>query len=250
MKRSRLLEERIFENFIRQLKNKKRFFCQHDFFRLLDESFKQYVGNISAGKNLYRARRMSKDEYEDRKKILTNNDPFKGFDKKGSFVLPAKRCRANRANTIGIPCLYVSSSENTAIAEVRPFKETYVSLATIKLKKSLRLYKFYFSANESEIYGESIIDILPFWYIMLNRMFSTPYEYTDNDEYLVTQCIAEYIRLSGKFDGILYNSSLDDDGENIALFNCRNNNYNLCEPVESVVYSINSIKVIHKLLCK
>ena len=191
---------------------------------------------------------MSKDEYDDRKRVLTNNDPFKGFDKKGSFVLPTKKFRANRANTIGIPCLYVSSSVNTAIAEVRPFKETYVSLATIKPKRSLRLYKFYFSTDESENYGESIFDIYPFWYIMLNRMFSTPYESNDNDEYIITQCIAEFIRLSGKFDGILYNSSLYDDGKNIAIFNCKYNSYNLCEPVKSVVYSINSIKVKSKLL--
>jgi hypothetical protein len=126
---------------------------------------------------------------------------------------------------------------------VRPFKETLVSVATIELKQPLKLYKFNYSENYSKLDEKTFWNTFPFWYVMLIDMFSVPCEFTNNDEYLVTQCISEYIRLSEKFDGILYKSSLDDNGENIAIFNFRNKKYSLCEPINSQVYIVNSINI-------
>jgi hypothetical protein len=241
--KSRIQKEKIFGDFINKLKNERRYFCQHDFLNLLDESFERYFERIDINEKLYRARRMSKDEYEERKSTLIDNDPFQGFDKKNSFIPPVKSIRANRVNTNGILCLYTARSIKTAIAEVRPFKETFVSVATIQLNRPLKLFKFSLPKNISSLGEEIFWDKFPFWYVMLTNMFSVPYEFTNNDEYLVTQCISEYIRLSDKFDGILYKSSLDDDGENIAILKFINRKYTLCEPIKSEVYKINGVKV-------
>jgi hypothetical protein len=241
--KSRIQQEKIFGDFIKQLRNTRRYFCQHDFLKLLDESFENNFEIINDKEHLYRARRMSKEEYKERKDTLIDNDPFQGFDRKNSFIPPVKSIRANRVNTNGIPCLYTARSIKTAIAEVRPFKETLVSVATIELKQQIKLYKFNYPEYYSKLDEKTFWNTFPFWYVMLINMFSVPCEFTNNDEYLVTQCISEYIRLSGEFDGILYKSSLDDNGENIALFNFKYKKYSLCEPIKSQVYIVNSINI-------
>jgi hypothetical protein len=247
---NRIQKEKIYSDFYFTLKNSRRFFCQHDFINILEESFSQYSSLIGIKEPLFRARRINKIQYDKREKELSvgkgKKDPFQGFSKKDSFVPPTSIFTANRANTNGIPCLYVARSEQTAIAEVRPFKETKVSVAEIILKKPLKLFRFNYFHSDSELDENSFWEKYPFWYVSLTGYFSQPFEKSINDEYLITQCVTEYIRLSGKFDGLLYGSSLDSGGENIVIFNCKYNNYEICEPVNSKVYSIEDIKVEYK----
>jgi len=233
-------------NFIRQLKTEKRFFCQHKFFTILDEHFEQFFERIDAGTLLYRARRMNEHEYDKRKDELCSCNEenfFKGFSEKDSFVPPIEKTVASRANSNGIPCLYVADSVETAISEVRPFKGTYVSVATIEVKKPLTLFKLRVDTDDLELSYKPFIEKYPDWYRSLRFMFSIPYENCDNNEYLVTQCISEYVRLSGKFDGILFESSLSDKGTNYAIFNCEHEDYSQCEPISSKIYSITNINV-------
>jgi hypothetical protein len=250
MNLTKIQKEKLFSDFYSQLKNKKRFFCQHDFFKLLEDSFEHYTIVIDIKEPLFRARRINEKQYKKRKKELSEGkgekDLFQGFNKKDSFVPPTSIIKANRANTNGIPCLYVARSELTAIAEVRPFKETKVSVATINLKKPLKLFRFNYFPYDLELDEKSFWNKYPFWYVSLKGFFSQPFENSINDEYLITQCVTEYIRLTGVFDGLLYDSSLDDGGENIVIFNCKNNNYEICEPVNSKVYTIEDIKVEYK----
>lgn len=109
MTKSRIQQEKIFGDFIRQLRNTRRYFCQHAFLKLLDESFENNFEIINDKEHLYRARRMSKEEYKKRKETLINNDPFQGFDRKNSFIPPVKSIRANRVNTNCMPCFIYCS---------------------------------------------------------------------------------------------------------------------------------------------
>jgi hypothetical protein len=47
-----------------------------------------------------------------------------------------------RANVKGIPCLYVATSRETAIAEVRPWVGSAVSVAELQVRKDLTLVDF------------------------------------------------------------------------------------------------------------
>ena len=236
-----------FAQFYHQLKTEKRFFCQHDFFDILYDSFTQFSSNIDADVFIYRARRMNIDELDKRKDEIGEanykTEPFKGFDKSGSFVRPTEEITANRANTRGIPCLYVGDSITTAISEVKPYKGTRVSVAKIKLKRQLRIYRVYPEFDDYELKLKDFMAKYPGWYRSLANMFSIPYENNDKNEYLITQCISEYVRISEKFDGIAYRSSLNDNGLNYAIFGCECGDYSLCEPVESNVYFIKNIDV-------
>jgi hypothetical protein len=240
----------LYHDFSKSLITETRFFCEHPLLKALKDRFSNYTIVIDTDVSLYRARRMNRDEFWKQLAEFYNpiieDTPFQGFNKVDSFVPPIKDCRANRANTSGISCLYVASSVQTAIAEVRPFKNTFVSVAEIKLKKPLTLFKFYYDDEDSKLSRLSLKKKYPCWYISFTENFSKPFENSVNDEYLVTQCVSEYIRRSGIFDGLSYSSSLDDGGKNIVIFNCEHNDFSICEPVNSKLYSVENIKIISK----
>jgi len=236
-----------FAHFVNQLLTKHRFFCQHEFFDIFDSYCKDFAISLGIEKSLYRARRMSLDEYDKRKEELQcdteSQDTFSGFAKKESFVPPSNKIAASRANNNGIPCLYAAESMKTAISEVRPYKGTYVSVAKIKIKRPLKLFNLCIPPDDFNLPGFCYMKKYPTWYHSIAIMFSIPYEKSNKNEYLVTQCISEYIRLSGNFDGISYDSSLNDGGINYAIFDCAHEDYSLCEPISSKVCSITKIDV-------
>ena len=231
---------RALERFHTKLKEKMRFFCEHEFLDILKKAFDRFTIFINADEVLYRARRLPLDYDEDKWK---HSDPFMGYNKEKSFIPPAKETTAGRANMRGIPCLYAARSAETAVSEVRPFKGTHVSVAEIRIKKELRLFSFYITNDDYMLDLADFIGKFPAWYRRLAITFSIPRENSENDEYLLTQCISEYLWLHGGFDGIAFPSSLHDRGENIVLFNCKHNSYDICEPVSSSVYRIKDIKV-------
>jgi len=253
----------IFHLFLNQLKCEKRFFCDHEFFNILKENFERYTIEINEEKTLYRARRTNDVEFNERRTQLFEIDywlgsddtsldtiMFQGFDKRGSFV--PEHIYPNRANTSSISVLYCADSLNTAISEVRPFKSTVVSVASIKLNKTpLKLFNLTYPEELKNKAYSFIYNIEhPYWHNILSNLFSIPHEHSNNDEYLATQCISEYIRLSGKFDGIIYESSLDDEGNNIVLFNCKHDDYSICEPINSNIYIIEKFNIRYKDMVK
>jgi hypothetical protein len=131
------------------------------------------------------------------------------------------RATEGRANPKGIPHLYLSTERETAMAEVRPWIGSLISVAQFALQRELRIVnctnddcrrtRLYLhgepSAEERErcVWGD------------VNRAFSTPV--TLNDEaadYVPTQIIAEMFRANG-LDGIAYGSALGP-GHNVVLF--------------------------------
>lgn len=129
------------------------------------------------------------------------------------------RAREGRANPKGIPYLYLATNQDTAVAEVRPWVGSYVSVAQFTLKREIRVINC-----TSDDHGLNLYSQEPdphereraVWRD-IDRGFSQPVTPSDDTaDYVPTQIIAELFRSNG-LDGVAYRSSLGP-GHNLALF--------------------------------
>ena len=160
---------------------------------------------------------------------------FKGFSKEESFVPPKDRSKNFRASYKYIPYLYVSSSEDIAIKEVRPSLYSFISIAEIYVNEELMLFDLC-KTKSPDSDNRNIKDNL---LIDLAELFGKPVDIDGNEyDYIPTQYIAEYIK-NMDYDGIIYPSTRaeDEDGYNVVIFN-----YEKCEPINSklIAYPIES----------
>jgi len=236
---------------------------EHPLFISINELFDKFPPfDLRQNEIVYRARKVK--PFENIKTYDDDPISFIGFGRKDSFIPPKENISKNRANFIGNPVLYVSTSMNTAIAETRPYKGNRISIAEIIINKDLKLFdlalppghigvNFMYDPPYDDFYSNTLDDLEANYLNLKDKiacMFAIPYEYIDNNEYLPTQYITEYIRNSKQFDGIRYTSSLSSsEGENITIFNCNNEDdcqckndaYILCEPRSSSLYNIENI---------
>ena len=145
---------------------------------------------------------------------------------------PAHLSGASRIGVQGIPVLYLSSDEETAMSEVRPWKGQPVSLARVCPIKDLvivdcqkntfdgseydlvKLFPSPFSRAAKTISDSEHEEIAWAW---IDHAFSKPVSQLEAPlEYIPTQVIAELFKAEG-YEGIKYKSSLAS-GYNIAIF--------------------------------
>lgn len=177
------------------------------------------------------------------KQVLKTDKQWWGYDSKGSDAPPREIASAGRANAKHISYLYLADNEKTALYEVRPSIGQEVSIATIVIKRQLKIFDLCaWPTNE-------MADIdkweNAFLLQMLSRLFSEV-NYGLEDEYIPTQYICDYIRNLG-FDGIRFGSALNPDGKVVVLFdtnadktNSEDNNY---EIINSRVFKINKYDI-------
>jgi hypothetical protein len=131
----------------------------------------------------------------------------------------ANRSPEGRANPKGIPYLYLATRQETAVAEVRPWIGSYVSIAQFALKYEVRVVKVVTDDQRIMVYGrepgpeerERAV------WRDIDRAFSQPTTSDDDTaDYAPTQVLAEFFRENG-LDGVAYGSSLGG-GHNLALF--------------------------------
>jgi hypothetical protein len=206
----------IWQQYSRSIKYENRFTLQipEDLQSILIHGFDHRVKLLKSGQKLYRAR-IGGETNEFNKIIAPYTATLKDMG-----MPPKTKTNIGRANPVGIPYLYVADSDETAIAEVRPWTGSYVTLGTMELKKPKRiidLTKSMFSSLmitfidlEKAIGAHELIR-------NLSKELSKPVDpNTSNIEYLPTQFLTEYIKTKG-FDGIKFKSSLGG-GNNIVLF--------------------------------
>jgi hypothetical protein len=133
------------------------------------------------------------------------------------------QAREGRANPQGIPCLYLSNRQETALSEVRPWLHSLISVAQFKLVRDLRIADF-----SSDGRPRRIGYVIPknrwnraVWY-EIDQAFRKPVLALDDSpsDYAPTQAIAEYFK-THRFDGIAYQSAFQDNsgkGHNLAVF--------------------------------
>lgn len=163
------------------------------------------------------------------------------------------RAREGRANPTGIPALYVGTTVETAISEVRPWIGADVSLAWCRLLRPIRALDLTKGHGRTSFAGPVFRHVMggpnltaaekeeAVW-IDIDNAFSEPVTSTDDRaDYAPTQILAELFRSAG-YDAIGYKSHFGDDGEkrgfNIAIFDP-----DAVEIVACAPYRVESIKV-------
>jgi RES domain-containing protein len=142
----------------------------------------------------------------------------------------ADKVSDGRVNAKGITCLYLASSIDTAVSEIRPWLGELVSVATFRTNRAYSL------VDLSEHHGSFGVSRLTFGQLLgeepisaeqadecvwtdIDNAFSRPVSNSDTSaSYLPTQILAEALKESG-YDGVVYKSSFGGEkGYNVALF--------------------------------
>lgn len=157
-----------------------------------------------------------------------------------------EKASGGRANPKGIPYLYLCKSLKTTLYEARAtyFDEISIGKFMINEDSTIKLVDFTEDrASAFEVYAndESIKEYAKIVkrkkHISLD--LSKPLRRYDSElDYVPTQLICEYFRRFTEADGVLFNSSLHQEGKNIVLFK---ENKVKCVSVEK--YQVTNIKI-------
>lgn len=217
--------------FRRKKKQEERYFHDketQEFFATLLTTAKERIETIPKGQQYWRAQ------------LGCGDDPCCDFDGRlvGYNAVPysykrmkpeSEKGSEGRINPKGIPCLYLSTDEKTAISEVRPWVGSYVTVAQFETLKDIRVIDC--SRSEINPMAETASDLDKLWKLKqptpkkaiktiwrwIDLAFSEPVDSEDNTaDYVPTQIIAELFKTNW-FDGIKY-KSLFNNGKNLALF--------------------------------
>lgn len=150
---------------------------------------------------------------------------YEGFNAKGSSAPPIEKASAGRCNPENIIHLYAAREMHTAVAEIRPYINDSISIASLRVKRQLRLINFYYNASQRKSLFED-----GFFSGMMSE-FSDVNKGNEHD-YVMTQFLTMLIKDMG-FDGIQFRSSLAFDGMNYVIFNPT-----VCEAISSKLYTI------------
>jgi hypothetical protein len=165
----------------------------------------------------------------------------------------ADRAREGRANSTGIPSLYVADTIETAISEVRPWLDAEISVATCRLTRPLRTLDLSVGYGQSSSTAPILKHALggpeptreekkaAVW-IDIDNAFSKPVTASDDKaDYAPTQILTELFKSAG-YEAIAYKSHFGDDekktGHNLAIFDLDAIEIVSCSP-----FSIKSINV-------
>lgn len=185
---------------------------QYKFFK----SKKNIIRTFPAGSEIFRARRA--DNLLDSQTYL--KDPVNNL-----APPPSKYALAGRMNAKGVTVFYGATSKATCIAEVRPSIGNFITIGCFKTTTPLKILDF----RSLENCYEDISHFDPDYHWQVDRykflkklhsLISKPILPGYEDEYLITQVLAEYLAYvrTDNFDGILFGSTQNKNGENIVLF--------------------------------
>lgn len=192
--------------------------------RIVDES-NILMGNITKhsavqllpiGTEIFRARKANSTE--DCKRIIENS-------KNELSPPPSNLAEQGRMNAKGVSIFYGAFDSKTCIAEMRSSIGNYLVLGTFKSVKELRVFDFEKLRNAHStisIFQPNAIEQLNRYKFLnkLNSLISSPVISGHEDEYLITQVLAEYLAYvrNDSFDGISFESTQLKGGTNIILF--------------------------------
>ncbi|MDT0016377.1 RES family NAD+ phosphorylase [Listeria swaminathanii] len=153
---------------------------------------------------------------------------------------PNEKAGNGRANTKGIPCLYLADSKDTSAKEIRAGLHDKITIGMFSLNKKIKIIDL---VNIDKVSPFSIGDAKAH-YVNKNHLkrigaeLSKTLRNNSSDlEYLPTQYVADFIKSLG-YDGIKFKSTLHPTGHNLAIFDVDSF---LCKKVNS--YKIDSLSV-------
>lgn len=171
----------------------------------------QRAVHLPAGTCLHRARLGFEGRADDPK-------PFAG---PAIHAPPPDTVRPGRANAVGKIVLYCADQKATAVAEMRPARGEYVSVAEILVRKDLQILDL---VSSPEALSPFVEEALSYW-IDFSQLLSAFAEQLakplrsrdDLRDYIPTQKLAETIERAG-LAGIRYPSAMAPSGTNVVLF--------------------------------
>ena len=164
----------------------------------------------------------------------------------------AEYAREGRANSSGIPILYLASTEQTAISEVRPWVGSEVSVAQFRVARQLSAIDLTQGYGKSpwsgltlgQLWGKEEVsaeDKARAVWTDIDNAFSQPVTPSDEwENYIPTRILAELFQEAG-YDAIVYRSQFGQEGQdgyNIAIFRLEDAEILNCAP-----YRVKSIEV-------
>lgn len=235
-----------FDRFSNSVRRQARFVHERHvitFLNTLLETSKQRHRRISEGKYVWRAQLGYATEERMQDDVVWD-EPV-AYPPERMKPLSHVACEG-RVNPKGIPCLYVATDRETAMAEVRPWVGSKVSVGQLRTMRELALIDF--SQGHNSRFNFFFEEPPPaereqhIWE-QVDRAFSMP---VTSDlataEYVPTQVIAEFLKKKG-FDGVAYKSQLGP-GFNLALFDLEAANVVNCSlyPVKSVSFTYGDVE--------
>ena len=171
----------------------------------------------------------------------THEEPL-GYGRERMKARP-NRAIEGRANPAGISVLYLSTTDQTAISEVRPWIGAEVSLAQLRTRRPLKaidLSKGHgrFAMGEitiRQLIGKQEVDAetktKAVW-VDIDNAFSRPVTLSDDAaDYVPTQILAELFRGAG-YDAVIYKSQFGEKGFNMGLFDPNDAEVINCAPCQ------------------
>jgi hypothetical protein len=167
------------------------------------------------------------------------------------------RATEGRVNPAGIPVLYLTSTEQTAISEVRPWIGSEISVAEFKIVRDLRTLDLsrghgvmpFEHLTFAQFEGEEAIEAeakeKAVW-IEIDNAFSRPVTLSDNSaDYVPTQILAELLRDAG-YEAVIYRSQFGEEGYNVTLFDVDDGALISCAPYRVTRIEVNSEQIGNK----
>lgn len=160
---------------------------------------------------------------------------------------PIDKVTPGRANSRGIPCLYVAEDVETTFHEIRARDLDYVSVGNFKCVEELNMVDLtgldHISPFSMPTFSMEWFSINMSILIKISEEIAKPLRRTDSElDYLPSQYIADFIKSLG-FDGMRYKSTLHMGGINEAIFNPDKLE---CQSV--TLYHIKALKYRHKIM--
>jgi hypothetical protein len=184
-----------------------------------------HAQTLAAGRQLYRAQsgcRTAARSQEDGADSGIEDDVPLPED----YMVPDPKYikTGGRANPAGFAYLYLATSPETAMAEMRPWLHEYLTVALFELTRQVRLAVC--RAEKEDIYARLFEkdpppeQITEYVWNDIGRAFARPVSKEDQQAaYIPTQILAELFKVEG-FDGLAYRSGLDC-GMNVVLFDVK-----------------------------
>ncbi len=231
-----------YSDFVDELKFSRRHFLSessNEFLSNLKELAGQRTFPLKQGELLYRAR---KNEYINHEPSYTARPPEE--------MKPRLNMKAEgRANPYNITMMYLASSEETAISEVRPDVRFPVTVGEFKVVRELKLVDFVSLRPSFAAYcrNPDVSEDVHLWLALRGDYSRALYKEEQRINYLPTQVIAEYFKVHG-FDGLIYQSQFnaqkvsskgEDIAKNFVLFDA-----DAVEHVKSEVWKIREQSVL------
>src|SRR5580704_8651742 len=227
-----------YQDFESNVKNKARFVRDADveeFLKAVIETSLSRRKRLKAGSRLYRAQ-SGFSWVQEPVRVGPGDDDIESIEvpaahPKERMIPRADKVGDGRINPRGIPCLYLATTSGAAVAEMRPWVNSYVTLAQFKIQSDCVVLDC--SSNVTQSFYLSRLDLEK-----MNEPRSEEYDADTRErgvwgdigyalsrpvnreephlDYIPTQILAEAFRSCG-VQGIIYKSLLDEKGMNVAM---------------------------------